>query len=119
DADGYLYLTDRASHMIITGGVNVYPREVEDVLLSHPAIQDAAVFAVPDEEFGEAVKAAIEPVPGITVTAEEIIGFCRARIAHLKCPRSIDFHDALPRHQTGKLYKEALKAPYWPASTSG
>ena len=113
DADGYLYLTDRASHMIITGGVNVYPREVEDLLLSHPAVQDAAVFGVPDEEFGEAVKAAIECVPGSRVQAEDLIRFCRERIAHLKCPKSIDFHDALPRHQTGKLYKEPLKAPYW------
>lgn len=115
DDEGYLYLTDRASHMIITGGVNVYPREVEDVLLAHPAVQDAAVFGVPDEEFGEAVKAAIELVPGRRVSADELIGFCRERIAHLKCPKSVDFHDSLPRHQTGKLYKESLKAPYWPS----
>jgi len=114
DADGYLYLTDRASQMIITGGVNVYPREVEDVLLTHPAVQDAAVFGVPDEEFGESVRAAVELVPGRAATAEELIGFCRARLAHLKCPKHVDFHTELPRHQTGKLYKQALKRPYWP-----
>lgn len=115
DEDGYLYLTDRASHMIITGGVNVYPREVEDVLLSHPAVRDAAVFGIPDEEFGEQVKAAVELTEAArgTVTARALIDHCRARLAHLKCPRSIDFHDALPRHQTGKLYKEVLKRPYW------
>ena len=113
DEDGYLYLTDRASHMIITGGVNVYPREVEDVLLLHPAIQDAAVFGVPDAEFGEAVKAAVELVAGYQVEGAELIEFCRDRLAHLKCPKSVDFHAELPRHQTGKLYKELLKAPYW------
>jgi long-chain acyl-CoA synthetase len=114
DEEGYLYLTDRASHMIISGGVNVYPREVEDVLVTHPAVQDAAVFGIPDEEFGEQVKAAVELVPGATATDAELIDFCRARNAHLKCPKSVDFHDALPRHQTGKLYKDALKRPYWP-----
>ncbi len=113
DEEGYLYLTDRASHMIITGGVNVYPREVEDVLLTHPAVQDAAVFGIPDAEFGEAVKAAVELVEGVDLDAEELIRFCREKIAHLKCPRSIDFHPQLPRHHTGKLYKEVLKAPYW------
>ena len=114
DEDGYLYLTDRASHMIITGGVNVYPREVEDVLLEHPAVQDAAVFGVPEEDFGEAVKAAIERVPGVAVDEVQLIDYCRQRLAHLKCPKSVDFHDELPRHQTGKLYKELLKSPYWP-----
>ncbi len=115
DADGYLYLTDRASHMIISGGVNIYPREVEDVLVSHPAVRDAAVFGIPDPEFGEQVKAAVELFDGAAVDATELIAWCRGRIAHLKCPRSIDFHAALPRHQTGKLYKESLKRPYWPA----
>ncbi|MFW6094782.1 MAG: acyl-CoA synthetase [Pseudomonadota bacterium] len=116
DDDGYLYLTDRASHMIISGGVNIYPREVEDVLVSHPAVQDAAVFGVPDPEFGEAVKAAVELVPGAPgpPDADALIDYCRTRLAHLKCPRSIDFHEALPRHQTGKLYKEPLKRAYWP-----
>jgi acyl-CoA synthetase (AMP-forming)/AMP-acid ligase II len=114
DGDGYLYLTDRASHMIISGGVNIYPREVEDVLVTHPAVQDAAVFGIPNTEFGEEVKAAVELAPGFTTTtAAELIAFCRERIAHLKCPRSVDFHDELPRHQTGKLYKKALKQRYW------
>ncbi|HEY5647813.1 MAG TPA: AMP-binding protein, partial [Pseudomonadales bacterium] len=113
DQEGYLYLTDRASHMIITGGVNVYPREVEDVLLEHPAVQDAAVFGVPSEEFGESVHAAVELVPGRSVSAGMLIDFCRARLAHLKCPRDVEFHSALPRHQTGKLYKEVLKKPHW------
>jgi long-chain acyl-CoA synthetase len=117
DADGYLYLTDRASHMIISGGVNIYPREVEDVLLSHPAVMDAAVFGVPDPEFGEQVKAAVELTRDVDgrrpdVSADHLIVFCRERLAHLKCPRSIDFHDALPRHQTGKIYKDRLRAPY-------
>jgi long-chain acyl-CoA synthetase len=120
DGDGYLYLTDRVSHMIISGGVNIYPREVEDVLIGHPAVQDAAVFGIPNEEFGEEVKAAVELVrdaggAGPAVTAEQLIDYCRERLAHLKCPRSVDFHAALPRHQTGKLYKEPLKRPYWSA----
>jgi acyl-CoA synthetase (AMP-forming)/AMP-acid ligase II len=118
DAEGYLYLTDRASHMIISGGVNIYPREVEDVLVSHPAIQDAAVFGIPNAEFGEEVKAAVELATGFEcstaeITEQQLIDYCRDRLAHLKCPKSIDFHDALPRHQTGKLYKEVLKRPYW------
>ena len=116
DDDGFLYLTDRVSHMIISGGVNIYPREVEDVLLGHPAVEDVAVFGVPDSEFGEAVKAAVQLVRGGDgVSAAELITFCRARLAHLKCPRSIDFHRELPRHQTGKIYKAELKRPYWPA----
>ncbi|MGE0622389.1 MAG: AMP-binding protein [Pseudomonadales bacterium] len=115
DADGYLYLTDRASHMIITGGVNVYPREVEDVLLEHPAVQDAAVFGIPDAEFGESVRAAVELVPGAVVSGEALVEFCRERLAHLKCPKVVDIHAALPRHQTGKLYKELLKKPHWGA----
>jgi long-chain acyl-CoA synthetase len=115
DAEGYLYLTDRASHMIISGGVNIYPQEVEDVLVTHPSVQDAAVFGIPNAEFGEEVKAAVELAPGVAnaPTAVELIDFCRERLAHLKCPRSVDFHAELPRHQTGKLYKETLKRRYW------
>ncbi len=113
DEDGNLFLTDRASHMIISGGVNIYPREVEDVLVTHPLVQDAAVFGIPNEEFGEEVKAAVELIAGGNASAAELIAYCRERLAHLKCPKSIDFHDQLPRHQTGKLYKEGLKRPYW------
>lgn len=117
DDGGYLYLTDRASHMIISGGVNIYPREVEDVLLSHPAVQDAAVFGIPDPEFGEQVKAVVELARDAhgrpaEIGADALIAYCRERLAHLKCPRSVDFHDSLPRHQTGKIYKERLRAPY-------
>jgi acyl-CoA synthetase (AMP-forming)/AMP-acid ligase II len=124
DAEGYLYLTDRISHMIISGGVNIYPREVEDVLLGHPAVEDVAVFGVPDAEFGEAVKAAVQLVrqaDGSTpaVDEAELIAFCRERLAHLKCPKSIDFHAELPRHQTGKIYKAELKRPYWEAAGKG
>jgi len=123
DADGYLYLTDRVSHMIISGGVNIYPREVEDVLLSHPAIADVAVFGIPHPEFGEEVKAAVQRVRDpdgrpAEVSAEALIEYCRARLAHLKCPKSIDFHDELPRHQTGKIYKAELKTPYWAAAAN-
>ncbi len=113
DEAGYLYLSDRASHMIITGGVNVYPREVEDILLSHPDVLDAAVFGIPDPEFGEVVQAAVELIAGAHSDPGDLIAFCRERLAHLKCPRGVDFHEQLPRHQTGKLYKEFLKAPYW------
>jgi len=115
DTDGYLYLTDRASQMIITGGVNVYPREVEDVLLTHPQVQDAAVFGVPDSEFGEQVHAAVELTSAAVVGAADLISFCRQHLAHLKCPRQIDIHDTLPRHQTGKLYKRELQR----AATAG
>ncbi len=115
DTDGYLYLTDRASHMIITGGVNVYPREVEDVLIEHPAVQDAAVFGVPDEEFGESVRAAVALTADGGVTGAELVSFCRDRLAHLKCPKVVDVVVELPRHQTGKLYKELLKKPFWPS----
>jgi acyl-CoA synthetase (AMP-forming)/AMP-acid ligase II len=123
DSEGYLYLTDRSSHLIISGGVNIYPREVEDVLIGHPAVEDVAVFGIPNAEFGEEVKAAVQLVrqaDGATpkVSAEELIDFCRARLAHLKCPRSIDFHAELPRHQTGKIYKAGLKRPYWQTATS-
>ena len=113
DADGYLYLTDRRDFTIITGGVNVYPQEVEDVLLELPEVVDAAVFGLPDEEFGERVHAAIELVADATAadaTADRLIEHCRARLAHLKCPRSVEFHDRLPRLPTGKLAKGDLRA---------
>ena len=122
DADGYLYLTDRTSFMIISGGVNIYPQEVENVLIAHPAVVDAAVFGIPHAEFGEEVKAAVELTTGIAPDeriAAELIAFCRARLAHYKCPKSIDFHRELPRHQTGKLYKRELRDAYWKSSRSG
>jgi fatty-acyl-CoA synthase len=116
DEDGYLYLTDRQAHMIISGGVNVYPQEAENVLLSHPAVLDVAVIGVPDPEMGEAVKAVVEPTDPDAVgpeLAEEILAFCRSELATYKCPRSVDFVDELPRDPNGKLYKRRLRERYW------
>lgn len=115
DEDGYLFLTDRISHMIISGGVNIYPQEVEDALIVHPDVADAAVIGVPDPDMGEAVKAVVQLAPGIEaspVQAEVLIAFCRERIANFKCPRSIDFADELPRLPTGKLLKRKLRDQY-------
>jgi long-chain acyl-CoA synthetase len=116
DAEGYLFLCDRKIDMIISGGVNVYPAEIEAVLLAHPKVGDAAVFGIPDEDWGEQVKAVIEPAPGAVpgeALAREILDFCTERLAKYKCPRSIDFTDALPRDPNGKLYKRKLRDPYW------
>jgi long-chain acyl-CoA synthetase len=122
DGNGYLYLTDRQSHMIISGGVNIYPQEVEDLLLCHPKVLDAAVIGVPHEEFGEAVKAVVHPLDmshaGPALEAE-LIGFCRSRIANFKCPRSVDFSADLPRHETGKIYKRLLKQRYAETHAAG
>ncbi|MBV8559632.1 MAG: AMP-binding protein [Acidimicrobiia bacterium] len=116
DEDGYLYLTDRKTYMIIAGGVNIYPQETEDLLITHPKVMDAAVFGVPNEDLGEEVKAVVQPAPGAGSGAElerELIAFCREHIAHYKCPRSVDFEDELPRLPTGKLYKRLLRDRYW------
>ncbi len=116
DQDGYLFLTDRRSFMIISGGVNIYPQEVENLLLSHPKIMDAGVIGIPNEEFGEEVKAVIQPVHWNDAGPEfaaEIINYCRAHLSGIKCPRSIDFDAALPRMENGKLYKKALRDRYW------
>ncbi len=121
DADGYLYLTDRKSHMIISGGVNIYPQEVEDLLITHPKLADAAVIGVPNEEYGEEVKAVVQPLDWADATpafAAELIAFCRANINHVKCPRSIDFDRELPRHPTGKLYKRLIRDRYWQGRTN-
>jgi long-chain acyl-CoA synthetase len=116
DADGFLYLTDRKANMIISGGVNIYPQEAENLLALHPKVADVAVFGVPDDEMGEQVKAVVQPVDwsdaGPALEAE-LIAYCREHLAHLKCPRSIDFDRELPRHPTGKLYKRLLKDRYW------
>jgi long-chain acyl-CoA synthetase len=108
DDAGYLYLTDRASHMIISGGVNIYPREVEDVLIMHPAVADVAVVGTPDPDLGEQVTAFVEPAEGAAVAEDELIAWCRDRLSHFKCPRSVRFVDALPRLPTGKLLKRLL-----------
>jgi long-chain acyl-CoA synthetase len=116
DEDGYLYLTDRKAFMIISGGVNIYPQEAENVLVTHPKVVDVAVFGVPNEEFGEEVKAVVQPVDMAEAGPElerELIEFCRSQLADVKCPRSIDFRPELPRHPTGKLYKRLLKDEYW------
>jgi long-chain acyl-CoA synthetase len=122
DADGFVYLTDRKSYLIITGGVNVYPQEAENVLVTHEKVVDVAVFGVPHEEFGEEVKAIVQPVtmPADDTEAAaleaELIRFCRAELAQVKCPRSVEFRSELPRHPTGKLYKRLLKDEYWAAA---
>jgi acyl-CoA synthetase (AMP-forming)/AMP-acid ligase II len=116
DSDGYLFLTDRAAFMIISGGVNVYPQEAENALTLHPEVADVAVFGVPDAEMGEAVKAVVQPRDMARAGPEleaELIAFCRARLSHVKCPKSVDFRAELPRHDTGKLYKRLLKDQYW------
>jgi long-chain acyl-CoA synthetase len=108
DDDGYLFLTDRSAHLIITGGVNVYPAEVEAALLGHPAVGDVGVVGQPDDDWGEIVVAAVEPQPGVEPApdlAAELIEWCRDRIAHYKCPRRVVFLEELPRHDNGKLYK--------------
>ena len=118
DDDGYLYLTDRKAYMIITGGVNVYPQEAENVLALHPAVNDVAVFGVPNDDFGEEVKAVVEPADLAGAGPElerELIAYCREHLADVKCPRSVDFRPELPRHPTGKLYKRILKDEYWAA----
>ncbi|QXQ04920.1 acyl-CoA synthetase [Sphingosinicellaceae bacterium] len=118
DEDGYLYLTDRAAYMIISGGVNVYPQEAENVLTMHPAVADVAVFGVPDAEMGEAVKAVVQPKDPAAAGPElaaELIAFVRSRLSHIKCPKTVDFMDELPRHDTGKLYKRLLRDRYWAA----
>jgi acyl-CoA synthetase (AMP-forming)/AMP-acid ligase II len=117
DADGYLFLTDRASYMIISGGVNVYPQETENILVMHPKVADVAVIGVPSDELGEEVKAVVQPRDWADAgpdLAAELIAFARAHLSHIKCPRSIDFDPALPRHDTGKLYKRLVKDRYWP-----
>ena len=116
DDDGYLFLTDRASFMVISGGVNIYPREAEDVLIGHPAVADVGVFGIPHPDLGEEVKAAVELHDGYEPSddlAGEIMAYCREHLSPFKCPRSIDFEDQLPRLPTGKLYKQQLKAKYW------
>ena len=116
DDDGYLYLTDRATFMIISGGVNIYPQEIEDALVMHPKIADVAVIGVPNAEMGEEVKAVAQLADGVAESAEleaELIAYAREHIAHYKCPKSIDFRAELPRLPTGKLYKRLLKDEYW------
>lgn len=115
DEDGYLFLTDRKAFMIISGGVNVYPQEAENALIMHPAVADAAVFGLPDDDMGEIVHAVVQPADGVVGDAElerQLIAYCRENLATIKCPRRIDFRDELPRLATGKLYKQQLRNEY-------
>jgi acyl-CoA synthetase (AMP-forming)/AMP-acid ligase II len=113
DDDGYLYIHDRVKDMIISGGENVYPAEVENALMSHPAVADVAVIGVPSERWGETPKAVVVLAPGATLDADELLAFARERLAGFKCPTSVDFVDALPRNPSGKVLKKDLRAPYW------
>ena len=113
DADGYLTIVDRLKDMIITGGENVFPAEVETVLARHPGVADVAVIGIPDQTWGETVHAVVTSVPGAPPTAAELIDWCRDRLAHFKCPRSVDFAEQLPRNATGKVLKAVLREPHW------
>ncbi|MEZ5502276.1 MAG: AMP-binding protein [Halioglobus sp.] len=121
DADGFLYLTDRKANMIICGGVNVYPQETENTLVMHPAVADVAVVGVPNEDLGEEVKAVVEPVDFASAGPQlerELIDWCRERLSHIKCPRSIDFQQKLPRSDAGKLFKRKIRERYWQGRAS-
>jgi long-chain acyl-CoA synthetase len=116
DEEGYLYLTDRKSFMIISGGVNIYPQEIENLLITHPKVADVAVVGAPHEEMGEQVVAVIQPADWADAgdeLAAELSAFARANLSHVKAPRRIDFMAELPRHQTGKLYKRLIRDAYW------
>ncbi|MBI4199395.1 MAG: AMP-binding protein [Chloroflexi bacterium] len=113
DSDGYLYITDRKKDMIISGGANIYPREVEEVISRHPAVAEVAVIGVPDAKWGEAVKALVVPRPGQQATEAEIIEHCRKNLASYKKPASVEFLEALPKNAYGKILKRELRTPYW------
>ena len=113
DADGYLTIVDRLKDMIITGGENVFPAEVETVLARHPGVADVAVIGIPDATWGESVHAVVIAVPGAQPQAAELIRWCRERLAHFKCPASVDFAEQLPRNATGKILKSVLREPFW------
>ena len=120
DDEGWLFLSDRKADMIISGGVNIYPAEIEGTLLAHPEVADAAVIGVPDDEWGESVKAVVQakdPNRAGDEFAEELTVWCRERLAGFKCPRSIDFRAELPRYPTGKLYKRLIRDEYWEGTT--
>ncbi|HEY7910259.1 MAG TPA: AMP-binding protein, partial [Thermomicrobiales bacterium] len=113
DADGYLYIHDRVKDMIVSGAENIYPAEVESALFGHPAVADVGVIGVPDERWGEAVKAVVVLKPQTAATEAELIAYCRDRIARYKAPKSVEFADSLPRNPSGKILKRVLRAPYW------
>jgi acyl-CoA synthetase (AMP-forming)/AMP-acid ligase II len=117
DEDGYLFLVDRKKDMIISGGYNIYAREVEDVIHAHPAVSEAGVIGVPDDDWGESIKAFVILKPGKTATDKEIIAFAKERLASFKKPKSVEFVSALPRTSVGKISKKDLRAPYWQGQT--
>ena len=117
DADGYLFIVDRKSDMVISGGVNIYPAEIEAVLITMPGVGDCAVFGVPDAEFGEGLAAAVQLAPGAALTVAEVQAFLRERIAGYKVPRLVTFHAELPREDSGKIFKRRLRDPYWAGLT--
>jgi long-chain acyl-CoA synthetase len=122
DEDGYLYLVSRRTDLILSGGVNIYPAEIEGVLCEHPAVADAAVFGIPNAEWGEEVKAVVQLLPGTAqdaATTAELLQHCRGRLAPFKVPKSIEFFDELPRDPNGKMYKRALRDPYWREVNAG
>ncbi|MDP7395821.1 MAG: flavodoxin-dependent (E)-4-hydroxy-3-methylbut-2-enyl-diphosphate synthase, partial [Lentisphaeria bacterium] len=113
DERGYLFLMDRSKDMIISGGENIYPREIEEAIIQHPAVREVAVIGIPDAEWGEAIKAVVALVPGVSATEEELIDFCKEQIASYKKPKSIDFIDELPKNNYGKIVKRELRDRYW------
>lgn len=117
DEDGYIYIHDRVKDMIISGGENIYPAEVENAIYGHPKLADVAVIGIPDDKWGEAVKAIVVPKPGESISAEDVIAWSRERIAAYKCPKSVDIIDALPRNPSGKILRKDLRAPYWDNQT--
>ena len=117
DEDGFLFIVDRQSDMVISGGVNIYPVEIETVLQGMPGVADCAVFGIPNPEFGEALAAAVQLLPGATLSAEEVRDWLAARIAGYKVPRKVDFHEQLPREDTGKIFKRKLRDPFWQGHT--
>jgi acyl-CoA synthetase (AMP-forming)/AMP-acid ligase II len=121
DDEGFLYLTDRRTFMIVSGGVNIYPQEAENVLINHPKVFDVAVFGIPDAEMGEKVHAVVQPADMADAGPDlerELVAYCREHLAHYKCPRAVDFEAELPRQPTGKLYKRLLRDRYWGNKTS-
>jgi long-chain acyl-CoA synthetase len=121
DPDGYLFLTDRRTFMIVSGGVNIYPQEAENLLIDHPKVYDVAVFGIPDPEMGERVHAVVQPTVWDDAGPEleqELLAYCREHLSHYKCPQAVDFDPELPREQTGKLYKRLLRDRYWGDKTS-
>src|SRR5262249_7185183 len=113
DADGYIYIHDRVKDMIVSGGENIYPAEIEDVLMAHPGVGDVAVIGVPSEKWGETPKAIVVKAVGQDPTPDELITYARTQLAHYKCPSSVDFVEAIPRNPSGKVLKKDLRAPYW------